>query len=114
VILDEGAPRPLAARLRALGVDATAFPNEWKQLSNGKLLDAIEQQGFQILITNDKNIPHQQNMSKRAIAVLVLPTIRLRDILAMAPNIAAAVSMVEGGKAFLLDKSGRLTVCPAA
>lgn len=113
-MLDEGVPRPLAARLRALGVDATAFPHEWKQLSNGKLLDAVEQQGFQILITNDKNIPYQQNISKRAIAVLVLPTNHLRLVLALATAISAATRMTELGKSFMLDRSGRLSAYPIA
>ena len=108
VLLDEGAPKPLAARLRALGINATAFPNEWKQLSNGKLLDAVEQQGFHVLITNDKNIVHQQNMSNRRIAIMVLPTNHLRDVLAMASNIAKATSLAEIGKFSLLDGSGQL------
>lgn len=108
VLLDEGAPKPLAARLREFGIDATAFPNEWKQLSNGKLLDAVERNGFQVLITNDKNIPHQQNLAKRKLAVLILPTNNLRDVLAMSKNIAAAIEMVGPGTSTLLDHSGNL------
>ncbi|MBX3569040.1 MAG: hypothetical protein KF914_13345 [Rhizobiaceae bacterium] len=112
VLLDEGVPNPLAAKLRALSVDATAFPNEWKQLSNGKLMDAVVENGFQVLITNDKNIPYQQNISSRPMAVLVLPTNHLRDVLAMATEIAAAVGMVEIGSSYLLERSGRLSSSP--
>jgi hypothetical protein len=57
ILLDEGVPKPLARALRSLGIDATAFPNEWKQLSNGVLLDRVEVERFEILITCDKNMP---------------------------------------------------------
>jgi hypothetical protein len=107
-LLDEGVPKPLATLLRELGVDATAFPNAWKQLSNGKLLDAVEQQGFQVLITNDKNMPYQQDLAKRRIAVLVLPTNHLRSVLAMAENIARSIEAVEIGTSSLLANSGHL------
>ena len=96
-MLDEGVPKPLAAKLRALDVDAVAFPNGWKQLSNGKLLDAIEGDGFNVLVTNDKSIPHQQNLRGRRIAVLVLPTNRLRDVLANVERVAQAVVSAEPG-----------------
>lgn len=51
-------------------------------LKNGRLLDAAEAAGFEVLITVDQHIPDQQNLSKRTIAVMILcgPTNRLRDL----------------------------------
>lgn len=98
VLLDEGVPRPLAQMLRDLKVDATAFPNAWKQLSNGKLLDAIESDGYDALLTNDKNIRYQQNLRGRQLAVLILPTNRLREVLANAARIAAAIKSADIGE----------------
>jgi hypothetical protein len=46
----------------------------WDELKNGLLLQAAEEQNFDVLITADQNIYYQQNNSKRAIALVVLST----------------------------------------
>ena len=38
-----------------------------KGLANGELLAAAEQAGYDVLITVDKNIPHQQNLRDRGV-----------------------------------------------
>ena len=43
----------------------------WDALSNGTLLDRAEEAGFEVLITTE-GIQHQQNMSGRKVAVVVL------------------------------------------
>lgn len=50
----------------------TAAEQGWSTLTNGKLLDAAETAGFEILVTTDKNLPNQQNLGLRKIAVVVL------------------------------------------
>ena len=46
---------------------------EWHpQLENGELLEAAEAAGFEVLVTCDQNIRHQQNLSGRALALVVL------------------------------------------
>ena len=62
-------------------------------LKNGRLLEAAEQAGFDVLITADQNIPDQQNLSGRKIALVILcgPTNRLRDL---APLVPAAISTI--------------------
>lgn len=60
-------------------------------LENGRLLEAAEARGFDVLITVDQNIPDQQNLAGREIALVILcgPTNRLRDL---APLVSAALS----------------------
>ena len=41
-------------------------------LSNGKLLQAAEEAGFDVLLTTDKNIRYQQNLEGRRLAIVVL------------------------------------------
>ncbi len=41
-------------------------------MANGLLLAAAEAEGFDLLLTSDKNIAYQQNMSNRVIAIVVL------------------------------------------
>ena len=44
----------------------------WDTLKNGELLYAAEAAGFDVLLTTDKNIRYQQNLSQRKIAIVVL------------------------------------------
>ena len=44
----------------------------WDALSNGDLLDRAEEAGYEVLITTDQDIRHQQKMSNRRVAVVVL------------------------------------------
>ncbi len=52
----------------------TAYERGWSQLSNGELLQAAEADGFDLFITTDSNLKYQQNLSSRAIAIVVLST----------------------------------------
>lgn len=63
-------------------------------LKNGRLLDAAEQAGFDVLVTVDQNIPEQQNLSGRKISILILcgRTNRLRDLEPLVPLALAALS----------------------
>ena len=71
ILFDNGTPRQL--RLRLFGhVVEEARERGWDGLSNGDLLDRAEEVGFDVLITTDQGIQHQQNMANRQVAVVVL------------------------------------------
>ena len=103
VLLDEGVPRHLAESLDAAGFSAAPYPNSWKQITNGELLALAEREGFDVLVTNDKNITAQQNLRGRNIAIIVLPTNRRREVMALAPRIANAIKRVQPGQWIDLD-----------
>ena len=44
----------------------------WDEKKNGDLLGAAEAAGFDCMITNDKNLRYQQNLSVRKIAIVLL------------------------------------------
>ena len=44
----------------------------WSRPTNGDLLDESEQAGFEVLITTDQNLIHQQNLSNIKLAILIL------------------------------------------
>ena len=80
ILFDQGTPVPLKLHLPDHQVQ-TAFELGWSRLTNGDLLASAEE-SFDILITTDKNLRHQQSLASRKLAVLVLPTTswpRLRD-----------------------------------
>jgi hypothetical protein len=55
VLFDHGTPRGLARELPGHEV-STAKSKGWDRLSNGELLKAAEEAGFQVLLTTDGNI----------------------------------------------------------
>jgi predicted nuclease of predicted toxin-antitoxin system len=82
VLFDQGTPVPLRRHLTEHIVD-TAFERGWSDLKNGELLDAAERESYGLLITTDQNLKHQQPLSGRSLAIVVLlstswPPIRLR------------------------------------
>jgi hypothetical protein len=97
LVLDEGVPRRLADLLRQAGQDVSNFPNEWKGLKNGRLLDRVEQTGFHCLLTCDRSLRHQQSLSRRQVAVVVLPYQRFDDLLPVAQAILTAIKDVRIG-----------------
>jgi hypothetical protein len=66
VLFDQGSPVPLREFLREHTV-RTAAEQGWTTLGNGQLLDAAEAAGFDVIVTTDKNMRHQQNVSGRKI-----------------------------------------------
>jgi hypothetical protein len=62
----------------------------WAELDNGDILDAAEG-AFDALITTDQNLCHQQNLTGRQLAILVLPTTSWPIIRAHVAEVAAVL-----------------------
>jgi hypothetical protein len=71
VLFDHGTPRSIA-RFLADHTVTQAKARGWDRLTNGKLLQAAEEAGFDVLLTTDKNIRYQQNFEGRKLAIVVL------------------------------------------
>jgi glutamate racemase len=71
VLFDQGVPVPLRESLRQHEV-STAYERGWATLKNSELLDTVEREGFEVLVTTDKSLRYQQNLSARRIAIVVL------------------------------------------
>ena len=96
VLLDHCVPRPFRNLLVGCAV-STANEMGWAALKNGELLDAAEAAGFEVLITSDKNLRHQQNLSSRRIAIVELPTNRLHLLANYAPQVNALLPSISAG-----------------
>jgi uncharacterized protein DUF5615 len=71
ILLDECVPRRFKDSLP--GHDCQTVPEAGLAgQENGALLKAAEQQGFDVFLTIDTSIQHQQNFSGRRIAMLVI------------------------------------------
>ena len=75
----------------------TAYELGWSTLRNGELLAKAEQQ-FDALVTTDRNLRNQQNLSGRRIAILVLPTTSWPRLQKMTDRIASAIAALEPGQ----------------
>lgn len=81
LLLDENVPRQLKRDIIKLG----GIPHEvytvrekgWNGKLNGELLQLLLADGFDGLITADKNLQHQQNFEKYPIPVIVLSAYRI-------------------------------------
>ena len=91
VLFDNGVPRGVASVLKEHVVEE-ARDRGWDRLTNGDLLRAAEVAGFEVLLTTDRNIRYQQNLSRRVIAIVTLSKGSWPLIKGKLPEIAAAVA----------------------
>lgn len=100
VLLDACVPKRLARELIGFEVQH-ATELGWGDLDDGPLLDAAAGR-FEAFITVDKSIPHQQALSHRPFAVLVLhaKTNRIVDLLPLVPKLRAVLKRLVPGTVF--------------
>ena|SRR5258708_2038675 len=96
VLFDQGTPVPLRSALTG-HVVVTAFELGWHNLANGDLLQAADGEGFDVLVTTDQRLKHQQNLSHRKIAILVLTTTSWLRIRSGVTLVAAAIDSLKSG-----------------
>lgn len=82
VLLDEHLPVDLSAEFTGHDV-STVRAQGWEGLSNGELLAKAGEAGFEVLVTNDKSLEHQQNLKRVQLGIVVLdaPSNTLHDLL---------------------------------
>ena len=97
VLFDQGTPVPLRRSLPGHAV-ATAFELGWATLRNGDLLNRAEAEGYDLLITTDQHLRHQQNLSGRRLAILVLRSTSWPRIQAHVAAIREAISRMQPGE----------------
>lgn len=104
LLLDECLPLELAAHLPGHEV-RTVRDMGWLGIQNGRLLKRIaESNAFDVFVTVDKNLPHQQNLRGLpfAVAVLRVRSTRVPDVLAQAPELLLRLSNAKVGEALIV------------
>ncbi len=99
LLLDESLPRRLADRF--VGHQVSTVPGEgWAGLENAALLARAAQQ-FDLFVTADQNLPHQLDLGRYDIAVLVLggPSHRLADLRPLADKALRLLDSIPAGSA---------------
>jgi len=68
----------------------------WAELRNGDLIHAAEGR-FDVLLTADQNLRYQQNLRGRVLAIVVLPTNRLREVLRYVDDLRRVLAAIKPG-----------------
>lgn len=106
VLFDQGTPTAIADFLVGHTIRTTRQQG-WETLSNGDLLQAAEDAGFDVLLTTDNNLAYQQNLKARKIAIVVLTRNRWRAVQRTIRKITAAVNRATPGSYTLIEIATR-------
>lgn len=96
MLLDENLDHRLRNHLGSHEVVTASFQG-WNGLKNGKLLEAAERGGFEVLLTGDQTLPYEQNLTRRRLAVVALSSIEWRIIKGYLPTFLDAVNAATPG-----------------
>jgi len=71
----------------------------WSGKKNSELLQLMTSQGFEVFLTVDQSLRHQQNLQAAGVALIVLIAVsnRLPDLVPLMPSVAAALGSVHPG-----------------
>jgi hypothetical protein len=96
ILFDQGTPVPLRNLLPDHEI-VTAFELGWQTLKNGDLLSTAEADGFAAIVTTDKNLRYQQNLTNRLLSIVVLMTTDWRLIRQHTDYVAKALGTLAPG-----------------
>lgn len=95
ILFDQGVPVPLRRRLPDHEI-ATAYEEGLSELLDRELLQHADSR-FEVLVTTDQSLLHQQNLSGLRIGVLVLPTTSWPKLQPLIGRIAATLDRMGPG-----------------
>jgi predicted nuclease of predicted toxin-antitoxin system len=105
VLLDQATPVPIRRFLQGHSV-STAAREGWDRLQNGELLNAAEAEGFNVLVTTDKNMRYQQNLGSRKIAIVVLGKQQWLELGKYVQLVVSAINMSTPGAYLEIEMLG--------
>lgn len=100
ILIDECVPDELKGTLAAMGHECeTVRRAGYGSKKNGELLTLAEGR-WDVLLTTDRNIKYQQNMTGRSVSILVLraKSNRMKDLLPLMPACAEALLTIHTGR----------------
>ena len=107
VLLDECVNRKLKRHLAGIEVYTVAEMN-WLSLRNGSLMRAAIEHGFDVLLTVDKNLEYQHDLSKYAISIVVFDALKnsLQHLEPLVPAFRMQLPTFVKGKAYRIKLAG--------
>jgi len=104
ILLDECVTKKLIPFLKDHEV-STVSQMKWNGLKNGELISKVEQGGFEMLLTIDKKIKYQQNISKYDIIIVIIntPSSAIQFLSEYIPNLNKAINSFEKGNFYYIE-----------
>jgi hypothetical protein len=102
VLLDENLDHRLRKHLGSHEVFTASYQG-WDGFKNGRLLDAAEEDGFDVLLTGDQTLSYEQNLTRRRLAIVALSSVEWRIVKDYLPQIIAAVDKAAPGSFRTVD-----------
>ena len=108
ILRDESVPVQVRRALHDHSVSTTVEMG-WRGISNGELLDRAEAEGVELVIPllRDKNLRHQQNLTRRRIAILELWTNHRPTLEQQLVRIRDRVQSAISGQYIVLEQEGK-------
>ena len=105
ILLDECVTKRLKPHLTEFVV-FTVSEMKWNGIKNGQLMVLCIDNGFELIITIDKNLIFQQNLHKYKLKVAVLNclTSKLEELVLFIPSFKSQVDRLENYKAYIIEK----------
>ena len=95
IILDECVPSIAKRGLPRRSI-VTVQEMGWAGIKNGALLRLVAGE-FDVFITSDKNLRHQQNLSNFDLAIIVLPSNQVPAVKALLQDLDSALDRIATG-----------------
>jgi len=104
VLFDENMPRKLRRDLPEFYI-RTAQEQGWSAFKNGQLLKQLAGT-FDVLVTIDQNIRHQQNLPQFRVGVVAIevPDTRIVFLRQLLPQIRDAITIVKPGELIIIER----------
>ncbi len=105
ILLDECVTKRLKKHLEEYEI-FTVRELDLGGIKNGKLMTYCSENGFDILLTIDKNLMFQQNLDKYPVAIVVLncANSKIEELVEFLPSFKLQVNDLEKHKAYIIDK----------
>jgi hypothetical protein len=102
VLLDENLDHRLRNNLGSHDVFTASYKG-WDGFKNGTLLEAAEDDGFDVLVTGDQTLHYEQSLTGRRLAIVALSSVEWRIVKDYLPRILAAVDSAAPGSFQVVD-----------
>ena len=83
----------------------TLVEKGWSKKGNGESLDLEEREGYEVLVTTDQNIPHQQDLARWRVGVVILLSTDWSMVHLRTGEITRAIKAVRPGQTVEEDHS---------
>lgn len=105
ILLDECVTKRLKKHLEEYEV-YTVRELELSGIKNGKLMTFCVENGFDILLTIDKNLMYQQNLDGYPVTIVLLNSLssKIEELVTFLPSFKLQVDKLQKHQAYIIDK----------